>query len=72
MEANPIANYFYERWEFAGAIAFKLAIVAFVTVVAQIVAIKKIQTARALLIVGSIIVGCVVIYSINLYFQHYR
>lgn len=71
VEANPIADYFMQQWGFNGAIAFKLAIVAFVTVIAQIVAIKKPNTARFLLIGGSVLVGCVVIYSITLFIKHF-
>lgn len=71
IEANPIADYFMQRWGFYGAIAFKLAIVAVVAVIAQIVAIKKLETARALLILGTLIVGAVVAYSISLYFKHF-
>ena len=70
-EANPIANYFILRWGFYGAIGFKLAIVTFVAVIAQIVAIKKMKTARFLLITGSLIVGCVVVYSVFLFTKHF-
>ena len=70
-EANPIADYFIQKWGFSGAIGFKLAIVAFVTVIAQIIALKKLQTARFLLIGGTFLVGCVVIYSIGLLIKHF-
>lgn len=70
-EANPIADYFIQRWGFAGAIVFKLAIVAFVCIIAQIVAMKKLKMARALLIGGTILVGFVVAYSIWLYIKHF-
>ena len=71
VEANPIADYFMQHWGFRGAIAFKLAVVAFVTVIAQIVAIKKLNTARFLLIGGTVLVGCVVVYSIALFIKHF-
>ena len=67
IEANPIANTFYQIWNFNGMIFFKLVIVAAVCVIAQIVAWKKLRTARYLLIFGSILVGAVVVYSIWLY-----
>lgn len=70
VEANPIADYFLQRWNIYGLIGFKLAIVAFVTVIAQIVAIKKPKTARCLLITGSVLVGCVVLYIIALFIKH--
>ena len=52
-------------------IFFKLTIVALVCVIAQFVAVKKIKTARILLIAGSIAVGLVVIYSWGLYLKNF-
>lgn len=71
IEANPIANFFIRRWGFNGAIGFKLILVATVCVIAQIVATKKLNTAKRLLIVGTLIVSCVVIYSVGLYMKHF-
>lgn len=71
VESNPIANFFIQKWEFQGAIVFKLAIVAFVCVCAQLVALKKPRTAKGLLIAGSVLVGLVVLYSISLYSKHF-
>ncbi|MFK7766800.1 MAG: DUF5658 family protein [Mariniblastus sp.] len=70
-EANPIAAYVIEQWGFVGAIVLKLGIVAFVCVIAQIVAMKKLRTAQALLVGGTVIVGGVVVYSIWLYLKHF-
>lgn len=69
-EANPIARYFLDHWGWKGMIYFKLAMVAFVTVLAQIIATRKPETARRLLIFASLVVGGVVIYSISLYVRH--
>jgi hypothetical protein len=66
MEANPIANFFYKRWEFNGMVAFKLITVAAVCIIAQIVAQQKLEKARWLLYAGSVIVGLVVAYSFAL------
>ena len=71
VEANPLANYFIQKWEFNGAIFFKLAIVALVCVIAQLVALQRPKTARTVLIAGSVIVGLVVVYSISLLWNHY-
>jgi hypothetical protein len=70
VEANPIANYFFKLWNFSGMIAFKLVIVALVCVIAQFVALKKIQSARFLLIIGSVLTGTVVVYSMWLLINH--
>ena len=71
IEANPIANFFIRRWGFNGAIGFKLILAATVCVIAQVVATKKLNTAKRLLIVGTLIVSCVVIYSVGLYMKHF-
>lgn len=71
IESNPIAAYFIHRWGFVGAIAFKLVVVASVCVIAQIVALKKLTTAKFLLYFGTTIVGAVVVYSVSLYIKHF-
>ena len=64
MEANPIANHILIHWGFSGMIAFKLLSVVFVCLISQFVATKSMEKARALLIIGTLIVGCVVLYSV--------
>ena len=68
-ESNQVANFILARYGFRGMIYFKFALVAFVTVVAQIIALSRPRTARWLLIVGTIIVGGVVIYSSYLWIR---
>lgn len=70
VEANPIARFFLNRWGFAGMIFFKLGMVAFVTVLAQVIAVRKLQTARRLLQFGTVIVAIVVVYGLILFVQH--
>lgn len=69
-ESNLLANYILSRYGFRGMIYFKFALVAFVTVVAQIIARTRPRTARAVLNAGTVIVSLVVVYSINLWIQH--
>lgn len=67
-ESNPIANWFAEGWgPVTGLLSYKLAMVAFVCVIAQIIAVKQVRTAQRLLWVGTAIVGGVVLYSTWLY-----
>jgi hypothetical protein len=63
IESNPLANYFLQRWNFAGMIYFKMAIVAFVCIIVQLVARQNLTKARYLIFSGIAIVGTVVIYS---------
>ncbi|KAA0138422.1 hypothetical protein FYZ48_13105 [Gimesia chilikensis] len=62
-ESNQLANYFIAHWGIRGMVYFKFSLVAVVTVIAQIVARKKMETGRKLLNFGSLIVAGVVIYS---------
>ena len=70
VEANPIARFFLNRWGFAGMIFFKLGMVAFITVLSQIIAQRKLQTARRLLQFGTIVVAIVVVYGLILFVRH--
>ena len=69
MEANPFANYFFQRWNIVGMVVFKLVIVTIVCVIAQLVGTRRLTTARMLLMSGSLIVGGVVVYSLSLLIQ---
>lgn len=67
LESNPVANFFLQRWNIQGLVFFKMGIVAFVVVLAQIVAWKHLRKGRLMLWAGSGIVGAVVIYSVLLF-----
>ncbi len=65
-ETNPIAQIFIGKWGLAGMAIFKLFLVAFVLIIANVVAIWRVGTARKLLYFGSALIGTVVIYSVYL------
>jgi len=69
-ESNPVPGYFLDSWGLRGVICFKFAMVAVVEVIAQIVALKQVETARRLLEFGTLIVGGVVVYSLMLSLRH--
>ena len=66
-ESNQIAAFFLARFGFKGMVYFKFALVAFVTVIAQVIAKSRPSTARWLLIVGTAATAAVVIYSVMLW-----
>ena len=68
-ERNPLARYFLDHWGPKGMIYYKFSIVAIVTMSAQGIALKKLATARFILILGSIVSGAVVVYSIALFLR---
>ena len=69
-ESNPVARYFLDHWGVKGLLMFKMAVVAFVCLIAQIVATKKEASARFLLVVGPIVVSAVVVYGFKLFLNH--
>lgn len=69
-ESNWLANYILSHYGFRGMIYFKFALVAFVTVTAQVIARVRPRTAKIVLNTGTAIVAAVVIYSANLWVQH--
>ncbi|RMF37411.1 MAG: hypothetical protein D6753_17585 [Planctomycetota bacterium] len=69
IEANPIAAFFFYRWNFSGLVAFKMALVAAICVIAQLIAVRNPQAARGVLVAGIVIVGTVVAYSALLWWR---
>ena len=69
-ESNEMANYFFARWGIRGMVYYKFILVGVVTVTAQIIARKRLGTARYLLNSGSLIIACVVVYSGYLLYVH--
>lgn len=69
-EGNPVARYFFDRWGMKGMIYFKFGMVAFVIVLAQIIATKRPRAAEYLFKFATLVVGGVVMYSLFLFFRH--
>jgi len=66
VESNPIALYFIEGWGIKGMVYFKFALVAFISVLCQIIAVKKLDVAKRILQFATVLVSCVVLYSLSL------
>ncbi len=69
-EGNPVAAYFFHRWNIKGMVFYKFFMVAFVTVISQIIARKREDIAARLLQFATVVVGGVVVYSLVLYLRH--
>ena len=67
VESNPIALFFINHWGIKGLLYFKLGIVAFVSVICQVIASQNLQLGRRVLFVGTAIVSTVVVYSVWLH-----
>jgi hypothetical protein len=66
VESNPIARYFIYSWGIKGMVGFKFTLVAFVSIICQIIARTKPDVARRVLQFSTAVVGGVVIYSVLL------
>lgn len=69
-EANPIANLFLTLGGIPAMVLWKMATVAFVASIAQVVATKNLRRAKSLLHLATAIVGCVVVYGLILFWRH--
>ncbi len=69
-ESNEVANRVLDMFGIRGLVFFKFAIVAFVCVLAQMIAVKQPQTAKKLLIGGTVVVFAVVLYSCFLFLKY--
>lgn len=65
-EANPIAWWFIAGWGIKGMVYFKFGMVALITVLAQLIAVRHLVAARRVLNFGTLVVSVVVIYSLTL------
>ena len=65
-ESNPLADYFLQGWGMLGMTLFKLVIVGVVLLLANLVALWRVESSRNLLHFGSFLVGAVVAYSMYL------
>lgn len=71
VEANPVARYFIESWgPVKGMLGFKLVIVTVVCVIAQLIALKREDLGRKVLVFGIVATGAVVAYSLVLLLRH--
>ena len=69
-ESNPIARWWLIRWNMAGMTAFKFLVVGGVIVLSEIIKRQRPGLGRAVLWLGSLVAGIVVIYSFGLLLKH--
>lgn len=71
VESNPVAQYFIDSWgPVKGMLGFKMAVVAFVCVLSQVIALKREDYGRGVLLIGIVATGFVVLYSLTLFVRH--
>jgi hypothetical protein len=69
-ESNPVAQWFFLRWDIAGMAVFKFSAVGLVVVIGEIVERHRPGRGRALLLVSCLATAMVVFYGLRLLFGH--
>ena len=65
-EANPLARWFFDRWNIAGMTAFKFGLVAIIIVLCEIIERHKPRVGRAIVILGCVAALIVSIHGLRL------
>ena len=66
-ESNPIASWVLFTWGISGMTIYKLSLVSLVCLIAYIIAFERRDIAQKLMSSASLIVSCVVLYSLVLF-----
>ncbi len=69
-EANPIARWWFVRWNIKGMIAFKFGVIAIVVAICEIVERQRPGWGRAILWLGSLAAGVAVLRGLQLFLGH--
>jgi hypothetical protein len=69
-EGNPVARWFFARWNMAGMVAFKFSIIAGVIALAELIERKRPGRGKFVLIVGCLGAVYAVVVGLRLYLGH--
>jgi hypothetical protein len=69
-EGNPVAHWFFARWNIYGLIGFKFGILAGVTVVSEFIERRRPGWGRFVLLIGCVGAAYAVYTGLNLYMAH--
>ena len=69
-ESNPLARWFFVRWNMAGMVAFKFLLISLAIVFCEIVERRRPGLGRKVLGFGTVAASAVVAYSLLLFYRH--
>ena len=69
-EGNPVARWFFDRWNMAGMVAFKFSIIAGVIALAELIERRRPGRGKFVLIVGCLGAAYAVTVGLRLYLAH--
>jgi hypothetical protein len=65
-ESNPVAHWFFVRWNIAGMAVFKFSLMGFVIVIGEVVERRRAGWGRGLLLISCLATLAVVLYGLRL------
>ncbi len=69
-ESNPVAQWFFERWNIAGMALFKFSAIGLVVVIGEVVERHRPTWGRVLLLVSCVATAAVVVHGMRILFGH--
>jgi hypothetical protein len=69
-ESNPVARWFFARWNMAGMVGFKFLVIALAIVACEVVERRRPGVGRLILKLGIVAGSAVAIYSSLLFYRH--
>jgi hypothetical protein len=71
-ESNPVAQWFFARWNIAGMVAFKFSIIGAVIVVSEFIERRRPGWGRFVLMIGCVGAAYAAYKGLSLYLAHYN
>lgn len=69
-ESNPLANWFFVRWNVAGLAAFKFGLIGAVIVLGEVIERHRPGWGRAVLVLGCLGAAAVAVHGVRLFLAH--
>lgn len=69
-EANPLARWFFERWNIKGMTAFKFGLVILIVIACETIERHRPRVGRAIVILGCVAALLVAIHGLRLHLGH--
>ena len=69
-EANPIARWFFDRWNIAGMTAFKFGLVGLIVILCEIIERRRPKVGRAIVLLGCVAAIVVTVQGLRLFMAH--
>jgi hypothetical protein len=69
-ESNPVARWFFARWNMAGMVGFKFLVISIAIVACEVVERRRPGVGRRIIGIGVVAACAVVAYSVLLFIRH--